>query len=100
MNALTFLDVVEGDSKLSRNHSMSNLQQGTLNRRGLLLGLASALAAPAIVHAGNLMPIRSVPRLLRPKELFQMINSIILKRPPSCHWEWHDIPAEDFYVRQ
>lgn len=32
-----------------------------ISRRGLLLGLASALAAPAIVHAGNLMPVKSVP---------------------------------------
>ena len=32
-----------------------------LNRRGLLLGLSSALAAPAIVHAGNLMPVKVVP---------------------------------------
>lgn len=32
----------------------------TINRRGLLLGLASALAAPAIVHAGNLMPVKAI----------------------------------------
>lgn len=37
-----------------------------LNRRGLLLGLASALAAPAIVHAGNLMPVRAIyPRTIQ-----------------------------------
>ncbi len=29
-----------------------------IHRRSLLLGLASALAAPAIVHAGNIMPVR------------------------------------------
>jgi len=29
-----------------------------IHRRGVLLGLVSALAAPAIVHAGNLMPIK------------------------------------------
>lgn len=29
------------------------------NRRGLLIGLGSLLAAPAIVHAGNLMPVSS-----------------------------------------
>lgn len=29
-----------------------------LNRRGILLGIGSALAMPAIVHAGNLMPIK------------------------------------------
>ncbi len=33
-----------------------------MNRRGILLGLASALAAPAIVHAGNLMPVKALPR--------------------------------------
>ena len=32
-----------------------------MNRRGILLGLASALAAPAIVHAGNLMPVKALP---------------------------------------
>lgn len=31
-----------------------------MNRRGILLGLASALAAPAIVHAGNLMPVKAL----------------------------------------
>lgn len=31
-----------------------------LNRRGFLTGLVSALAAPAIVHACNLMPVKSV----------------------------------------
>ena len=30
-----------------------------MNRRGFLLGLTSVLAAPAIVHAGNLMPVRA-----------------------------------------
>jgi hypothetical protein len=33
-----------------------------ISRRGMLGGLASMLAAPAIVHAGNLMPIkRTIP---------------------------------------
>jgi hypothetical protein len=31
-----------------------------INRRGLLVGLGSALAAPAIVHAGNLMPVKTM----------------------------------------
>ncbi len=35
-----------------------------LNRRGLLLGLASALASPAIVHYGNLMPVKRL--IIRP----------------------------------
>lgn len=32
----------------------------TLARRGFLLGLVSALAAPAIVRAGSIMPVRSL----------------------------------------
>lgn len=31
-----------------------------INRRGILGGLASMLAAPAIVHAGNLMPVKAI----------------------------------------
>lgn len=33
-------------------------------RRGFLGGLISALAAPAIVHAGNLMPVRALDPIL------------------------------------
>lgn len=40
-----------------------------LSRRGLLTGLGAIIAAPAIVHAVNLMPIRGivmdVPRVIR-----------------------------------
>lgn len=32
-----------------------------MRRRGFLLGIASALAAPAIIRPGVLMPIRPVP---------------------------------------
>jgi hypothetical protein len=38
-----------------------------LGRRGFLLGLGAAIAAPAIVRAASLMPVR-VPRLLRDRE--------------------------------
>lgn len=31
-----------------------------MNRRGFLLGLGAALAAPAIVRAGSLMPVRAL----------------------------------------
>jgi hypothetical protein len=31
-----------------------------ISRRGILGGLASMLASPAIVHAGNLMPVKVV----------------------------------------
>jgi hypothetical protein len=32
-----------------------------LQRRELLVGIGSLLAAPAIVHAGNLMPVKIIP---------------------------------------
>lgn len=56
----------------------------TLNRRGLLLGLASALAAPAIVHAGNLMPVKAMRR-----SYWCSLGGKI------CY---HDITADEFYV--
>jgi hypothetical protein len=31
-----------------------------INRRGLITGLVSFVAAPAIVRAGSLMPVRSI----------------------------------------
>lgn len=38
-----------------------------IQRRAFLTGLASALAAPAIVRAGSLMPVRALdPSLTRP----------------------------------
>lgn len=39
-----------------------------IHRRGLLAGLAAAVAAPAIVRAASIMPVRT-PALLRPAEL-------------------------------
>jgi hypothetical protein len=35
-----------------------------LSRRGFLGGLASVFAAPAIVHAGNLMPVKALDPIL------------------------------------
>lgn len=35
-----------------------------INRRGIPLGLSGALAAPAIVHAWNLMPIKALAKTL------------------------------------
>lgn len=32
-----------------------------LNRRSFIRGLGLLLAAPAIVHAGNLMPVKAIP---------------------------------------
>lgn len=37
-----------------------------MNRRGFLTGLGAMIAAPAIVHAGNLMPVRAIERLILP----------------------------------
>lgn len=44
-----------------------------MNRRGILLGLASALAAQAIVHAGNLMPVKALPALTPMESLWAEI---------------------------
>ena len=33
------------------------------SRRGFLIGLGAMMAAPAIVHAGNLMPVRALERI-------------------------------------
>jgi hypothetical protein len=38
------------------------------SRRGFLAGLGAFLATPAIVHAGNIMPVRT-PRVLVPRSL-------------------------------
>lgn len=34
-----------------------------MNRRGFLTGVAGLLAAPAIVRAGSLMPVKSFPEI-------------------------------------
>ena len=34
-----------------------------IRRRSFLAGLGSMLAAPAIVHAGNLMPVKALPKV-------------------------------------
>lgn len=45
-----------------------------VNRRGVLAGLGAVLAAPAIVHAGNLMPVRSIERLLQKGPMIRMLS--------------------------
>lgn len=40
------------------NTSQTHHSKMIINRRGILGGLASMLAAPAIVHYGNLMPVK------------------------------------------
>lgn len=39
-----------------------------MNRRGLLLGFASLLAAPAIVRASSLMPVKALPTRFVPTD--------------------------------
>lgn len=42
-----------------------------MNRRGFLLGLgASALAAPAVVKAASLMPVKAPPLIAPPRRLY------------------------------
>lgn len=47
-----------------------------IHRRSFVTGLASALAAPAIVHAGNLMPIRTV-KVLTVEDWFKIMNDMV-----------------------
>lgn len=47
-----------------------------LHRRGFITGLASALAAPAIVHAGNLMPVKS-PKVLTMADYRKLMNEML-----------------------
>lgn len=81
----------------------------TLNRRGLLLGLASALAAPAIVHAGNLMPVKAIPFQDPSRVMADLMNdlyygdtSFAVRRSYWCSLGgkicYHDITADEFYV--
>jgi hypothetical protein len=51
-----------------------------MSRRGIIGGLASMLAAPAIVHAGNLMPINSrlVPSMIAVRPWGRMVITYVL----------------------
>jgi hypothetical protein len=49
----------------------------TLSRRGLLTGLGALIAAPAIVRAGSLMPVRR-PALTAPQLVLQWVYPSIL----------------------
>lgn len=48
-----------------------------LHRRKFLVGLVSALAAPAIVHAGNLMPIKRVVQALTEDEMHEILCKLM-----------------------
>lgn len=50
-----------------------------ITRRGMLGGLLSALAAPAIVHAGNLMPVRALAFDVRESEAAELIRRLAEK---------------------
>jgi len=73
---------------------------GMLSRRGFVGGLITALAAPAIVHAGRVMPVRALPLALRgPGPLAVTRKAFIPRlyvssfcRPPSLDVDW-DAPA-------
>ncbi len=57
-----------------------------IGRRGFLAGLASLLAAPAIVHAGNLMPVRSIERLLLPGYDFDSFDAYHVNTDVAYQW--------------
>ena len=52
-----------------------------LTRRGFLAGLASALAAPAIVKAASLMPVKAMPDALTLDRLHDIINAMRQMQP-------------------
>lgn len=47
-----------------------------IHRRSFITGLVSALAAPAIVHAGNLMPIKTV-KVLTVEDWLKIMNEMV-----------------------
>lgn len=42
-----------------------------INRRGLIVGLASFIAAPAVVRAGNIMPVRRIISTMPRERIWQ-----------------------------
>lgn len=48
-----------------------------MHRRKFLVGLGSLLAAPAIVHAGNLMPVKAIKPSLTEDELYAYLHQEI-----------------------
>lgn len=55
------------------------------SRRAFLGGLISALAAPAIVHAANIMPVRNV--LILPEPGFDSFDALM---PDGMQYQWVD----------
>lgn len=65
-----------------------------LHRRKFLVGLASALAAPAIVHAANLMPVKSTKILTMADYDYNKLMNEILDLYVK---EWHQRVADSIY---
>lgn len=63
-----------------------------LHRRGFMTGLVSTLAAPAIVHAGNLMPIKST-KVLTMADYHKLMNEML----DLYVKEWHQRVADLIY---
>ena len=58
------------------------------SRRAFLGGLLSALAAPAIVHAGNIMPVRNV--IILPSPGFDSFDKLM---PDGMQYQWVLLPS-------
>lgn len=69
-------------------------------RRSLLIGLSAAIAAPAIVRAASLMPVRA-PALLRPALGLQQFEAYLLTRIAEAYaLPWTGAAAEYAAVEQ
>lgn len=53
------------------------------SRRAFLGGLISALAAPAIVHAANIMPVRNI--IILPEATFESFDKLM---PEGMQYQW------------
>lgn len=73
-----------------------------MQRRGLLLGMASLLAAPAVVRAESLMPVRGEPLIQRvlmywyhPVDSFQWQFGAETQFLTRKGWEWAAPASKD-----
>lgn len=75
------------------------------SRRGFLLGLGAALAAPAVVRAESLMKIAALRQQLNEASLLEFIASerILVVEPAfidfSAVWAWKLVPSGDHLVK-
>lgn len=80
-----------------------------LARRSFLAGLGSLLAAPAIVHAGNIMPVRSIERLILPAYDWDSFDAFNVNMDATYQWVdqtfageyagWSPVPASRYSDR-